>query len=153
MVVNTELAETAALLHDVDKALPRGHALRRLGHGTGGAEWLRTNGYDDLGTAVANHPVGVLAAAESYDEFAQRVGLEGCIVALADKRALQEVVSLDVRFDRWRRRYPDSETLPVALGRAREMERDICAMAGIAADEVQRLAWVDDALKQAARAA
>ena len=56
-------------------------------------------------------------------------------------------------FARWQKRYPDSETLPVALERARDMERDICAQAGIAADEVQRLPWVDDALKQAARAA
>ena len=33
ITVDRRLAETAALLHDVDKALPREHPLRSLGHG------------------------------------------------------------------------------------------------------------------------
>jgi len=153
VAVNAPLAETAALLHDLDKALPRGHKLRKLGHGAGGAEWLRSNDNEELAIAVANHPVGILAAAATYEEFAQRVGLEGCIVALADKRALQDTVSLDARFDRWYRRYPGSEMLQQGHARARDLERDICARAGIAPNEVQRLAWVDEAFEQAKRAA
>jgi putative nucleotidyltransferase with HDIG domain len=153
VAVNSTLAETAALLHDVDKALPAGHPVRKLGHGIGGAKWLTDRGYQEIAVAVANHSVGFLAAAASYDEYAQGTGLEGLIVAYADKRALQDLVSLDVRFARWQKRYPDSESLPIALERAREMERDICSRAGIEPDGVQRLAWVDDALKQAAKAA
>ena len=33
LVVDRRLVETAALLHDIDKALPRDHPLRSLGHG------------------------------------------------------------------------------------------------------------------------
>ena len=35
LTVDRRLVETAALLHDVDKALPRDHPLRELGHGRG----------------------------------------------------------------------------------------------------------------------
>jgi putative nucleotidyltransferase with HDIG domain len=148
--VDVDLVETAAFLHDVDKALPQGHEVRKLGHGIGGAKWLTDLGYEELAIAVANHPVGFLAAADSYDEYAQKVGFEGLIVAYADKRALQEIVSLDARFDRWARRYPDSETLPVARERARLLERDVCEAAGVDPDEVGRLSWVAAALREAA---
>jgi hypothetical protein len=151
--VNTALVESAALLHDLDKALPPGHPFRRLGHGAGGAEWMREHGHDELAEAIANHPVGVLAQAASYEDYARRVGLEACLVAYADKRALQDTVSLDARFDRWYGRYPDSSMLPVAHARAREMERDICAAAGIRPAEIERLPWVAQAMAQIDEAA
>lgn len=148
--IDATLAETAAFLHDVDKALPQGHPVRALGHGIGGAKWLTDKGYEEVAIPVANHPVGFLAAADSYEAYAEMVGLEGLVVAYADKRALQEMVTLDARFDRWARRYPDSPMLPVARERAHLLERDVCAAAGLAPDEIERLPWVAAALREAA---
>jgi hypothetical protein len=148
--LDTPLTESAAFLHDLDKALPKDDPLRELGHGPAGAEWLRRNGNGELGEAVANHPVGTLGGADGYEEWAARLSLEARVVAFADKRALQDVVSLDERFARWYRKYPESEMLAVAHERARRLERDICAAAGIGPDEVQRLPWVEAALREAA---
>lgn len=137
------------MLHDLDKALPTGDPYRALGHGAGGAQWLREHGYRELADAVAAHPVFILGEADSYDEWAARTTLETKVVAYADKRAVQEVVSLDARFDRWYQRYPDKGMLPVAHGRARELEREVCAAAGVAPEDVVQLEWVADALRRA----
>ena len=150
VAVDTSLTEAAGFLHDLDKALAKDDPLRALGHGPAGAEWLRLNGNEELGEAIAEHPVSTLGEAESYEEWAARLSLEARVVTFADKRALQDVVSLDKRFARWHRRYPDSEMLAVAHERARLLERDVCAAAGIRPDEVKRLPWVDAALGEAA---
>lgn len=144
------MTEAAGFLHDLDKALPQRDPLRALGHGPAGAQWLRVNGSAELSEAVANHPVGTLGEAEGYEEWASGLSLEARVVAFADKRALQEVVRLDERFARWYRFYPKSEMLPIAHERARLLERDICATAGIQPHEIQRLAWVEAALREAA---
>jgi hypothetical protein len=148
VALNTDLAESAALLHDLDKALPAGDAYRALGHGAGGAAWLRDRDMDELASAVASHPVWVLGKAESYESWAAATSLEARLVAYADKRAIQDLVSLHDRFERWNRRYPGNAMEPVAHKRARRLEREICAAAGISRDDVQRLPWVDKALRQ-----
>lgn len=150
VALNSDLAESAALLHDLDKALPGGDPYRALGHGAGGAKWLRDHDLAELADAVAAHPVYLLGNAESYDAWAATTSLEARLVAYSDKRAIQDLVSLRDRFERWHRRYPDSTMLPIAHKRARRLEREICTAAGISRDEVERLPWVDEALRQAA---
>ena len=150
-VVNTALVEGAALLHDLDKALPAGDPVRALGHGAGGAAWLRANGYEELAEPVALHPVYVLGEAADYDAWTAGASIEARIVAYSDKRAIQDLVTLDQRFERWYRRYPNSTMLTtVGYERARRLERELCAAAGISPSEVRRLDWVDEALRQAA---
>ena len=51
-----DLPETAALLHDVDKAPPLRALRAALGHGTAGASWLAGRGFAELGPAIAGHP-------------------------------------------------------------------------------------------------
>ena len=148
--LDARLAEGAALLHDLDKALPAGDSYRALGHGAGGAAWLRDHDLAELADAVTAHPVWVLGKAESYEVWAAATSLEARLVAYADKRALQDLVSLDARFERWHRRYPDSPMEPVAYERAQRLERELCTLAGVAPDEVARLPWVDEALRRAA---
>jgi len=74
VAIDGALVETAALLHDMDKMLPDDDPLRLLGHGPAGAEWLRQRGYEQLGPAVASHPVMALGTADSYEEWADRAG-------------------------------------------------------------------------------
>jgi len=142
--------ERAALLHDLDKALPETNPLRRLGHGHAGAAWLRDHDHAELAPAVDSHPVMRLTT-PAAERWLQRSSLEERIVAYADKRAAQRLGPLDARFGRWFARHPEhADGLRVARGRAAELERDVCDAAGVDSDDVRRLRWVADAFRDAA---
>jgi predicted hydrolase (HD superfamily) len=148
--VDRRLAETAALLHDSDKSLPDDHPLRALGHGQAGAAWLREAGHAELARAVAAHPVMQLEGPEAA-RWVTDGPIEERIVAYADKRATQRVVSLEQRFARWRRRHAEhAAALDRARVQAQRLETELCAAVGIRPEEVERLRWVDEALAHAA---
>ena len=69
------LVEAAALLHDLDKALPSDDPLRALGHGHAGARWLDERGYEELAPAVDSHPVGRLTD-QPYEDWVPATTLE-----------------------------------------------------------------------------
>lgn len=149
ILLDRRLVETAALLHDIDKALPHQHPLRALGHGRAGAAWLSEAGHPELARTVAAHPVSRLndPGAEAWLSDAP---IEERIVTYADKRATQRVVSLQQRFERWRRRRPEyAERLDQACTMAGRLEDELCTTIGIRPCEVERLRWVDGALARA----
>lgn len=159
--------EAAALLHDVDK-LPGAGAPGRLPHGEGSAEWLGTRGLGCLAPLLRDHPVTRLAD----DALAARLSaapVEARLVAYADKRAGQRLETMDARFASWRRRYPsgpaggaggrgardpgggwDDATARRVAARARALEAEVCALAGVGPGEVGRLRWSRRALREAA---
>lgn len=162
--VDRRLVEAAALLHDVDKALPADHPARALPHGEGSAAWLTAAGHGELARAVENHPVTRLTDEERFHRWAAFASREERIVAYADKRAGQRLESLDARFASWRRRYPptgsgnraaawDTVTLDAVRTRARRLEADVCRAAGVAPDDVRRLGWTGPALRTAGQRA
>lgn len=151
-LVDRDLIETAALLHDLDKALPMDDPLRALGHGHAGARWLEARDHAELAPAVDSHPVGRLTDTP-YEQWVAVTTIEQRIVAYADKRAQQRLVSLDERFARWVRRHPDhAEELAVARERAGCLEAEICAYAGVAPTEVRRNRWAADTMRTVAAA-
>ncbi len=148
--VNRQLVEAAALLHDVDKLLPDDHPLKSLAHGEAGAAWLGQRGHAELAPAVAGHPATLLTDERRYPAWALSATVEDRIVAYADKRATQELVALERRFDEWRKRHPEhAAVLDLARRRAEQLEIEACSAAGIKPAEVERLAWADDALRAA----
>ena len=150
--VDRRLAESAALLHDADKALPRDDPLRTLGHGHGSARWLEGRGFPELAQAVEDHPVTRLRDGAWFESWLNGSSAEDRIVAYADKRAQQRLVSLDERFRGWRRRHPvkwDDDTVRDVRVRADRLERVVCEAAGIRPDEVRRLPWTTAALRAA----
>jgi putative nucleotidyltransferase with HDIG domain len=149
ITVDRRLAETAALLHDIDKALPREHPLRDLGHGAAGAAWISQAGHPELARAIRAHPVSRLADSDA-GSWVVDGPIEERIVTYADKRAEQRVVSLDQRFERWRRRHPEyADGLDRAFAMARRLESELCDAIGIAPTAVERLRWVDAAIARA----
>lgn len=147
--VDRRLVETAALLHDIDKALPADHPLRSLGHGRAGAAWLREAGHAELARPVAAHPVMQLDEPGASDWIID-APLEDRIVCYADKRATQRVVSLEQRFGRWQRKHPEyADRLAETLVMARHLESGVCGAIGVRPEAVERLRWVDDALARA----
>ena len=148
--VDRRLVETAALLHDVDKALPHDHRLRELGHGMAGAAWLSEAGHPELARALQAHPVSRLDEPDATS-WVVEAAIEERIVNYADKRALQRVVSLAQRFERWRRKHPEYTVgLDRAFLVAQRLEAELCDAIGIEPGAVERLRWVDDAIARAA---
>jgi putative nucleotidyltransferase with HDIG domain len=149
LAVDRRLVETAALLHDVDKALPPNHPLKELGHGPAGAAWLSEHGHPELARTLIAHPVTRFTDPDA-ESWISDAPIEERIVTYADKRATQRVVSLEQRFDRWRRKHPEyRERLDRALGVAERLESSLCLVIGIEATDVERLRWVDDAMSRA----
>jgi putative nucleotidyltransferase with HDIG domain len=149
LVVDRRLVETAALLHDVDKALPREHPGLVLGHGRAGAAWLSDAGHPELARCVLAHPVMRLAE-PGASAWITSAPLEERIVCYADKRATQRMVSLDKRFARWQRKHPEyAAALEEALSMARWLESSLCQATGVEPSQVERLRWVEDAITRA----
>jgi putative nucleotidyltransferase with HDIG domain len=154
--VDPRLAESAALLHDVDKALPRDDPRRSLGHGHAGARWLVDRGHEELAGPVSTHPVTRLLDGAWFDAWLASAAPEERIVAYADKRAGQRLVSLDARFASWSTRYPDAwddSTVARVRAAAERLEADVCGMAGVAPADVRRLPWTAPVIAAAVRAA
>lgn len=158
--VNRPAVEAAALLHDADKVLrrqlPKDHPLRALPHGDGSAAWLIEQGHPELARLVANHPVNRLVDEERYRTWSAFAGREERIVAYADKRAAQRLEPMRARFADWERRYGTDQgwtggQRDLAWRRAQRLEADICRAAGIAPNDVRRLAWTGAALRAAGR--
>ena len=123
----------------------------------------------ELAPAVRDHPVTRLAE-PPFATWTAKATPEARIVAYADKRAGQRLESMDERFASWRRRYPagpaarptgdvaspttggawDDDVATLVAARARELERVVCAGAGVGPGEVQRLRWSRRALARAA---
>lgn len=150
--VDRRLVESAALLHDVDKALSPDHPLRAMTHGEAGAAWLAERGHSELGAAVAGHTATLLSDERRYPRWAANATLEERLVAYADKRAQQDLVSLEERFARWLERHPERAAgLQLGLERARRLEADICASAGLTPGGVARAAWVHETINAVTR--
>ena len=160
MSVDRRLVESAALLHDADKAFPEDDPARALPHGDGSAAWLTRLGHPELARAVAAHPVTRLLDGEHYRRWAAFASREERIVAYADKRAGQRLESMEARFASWRRRYPrlvaegrdagwDDADLRALRARADRLEADVCRAAGVAPADVRRLRWTGAALRAA----
>lgn len=152
IVVDRRLVEAAALLHDVDKILPPEDPARALPHGEGSAAWLSRQGHPELALAVAGHPVTRLFDVEAYRRWAAFASREERIVAYADKRAGQRLVSMENRFATWRRRHPklwDGPAGTLVLQRAARLEADVCRAAKIEPAAVRRLRWTNAALRHA----
>jgi hypothetical protein len=155
LAVDRRLVEAAALLHDVDKLPASGPPIRGLPHGAGSAAWLVEVGAPELADAVRDHPVTRLAD----DDAAARIlaaPIEVRLVAYAEKRAGQQLESMDNRFASWRRRYPDGwdrATARRVRDRAERLEREICDALGIHPGDVRRLPWTARAIRAARRSA
>jgi hypothetical protein len=167
LTIDRRLVEAAALLHDVDKALPAGDPLRSLPHGEGSAAWLIRAGLPELARAVASHPVSRLRDGEWFRQWTATASREERVVAYADKRAGQRLETMDERFAAWRRRYPmtttgggegvragawNEATFAAIRARAIRLEAEVCRWAGVAPLEVRRLAWTGAALRIARQA-
>lgn len=166
--LDRRLAESAALLHDIDKLDSVKPHVEGLAHARGAAAWLADRGYAELGPVIAGHPVTLLADGAWFEEWLATASPEALIVSYADKRAGQRLESLGDRFASWRRRYPpdvraerprgtaerprgtwDGATIRAVEARAARLEERVCALAEARPGEVRRLPWTGRAVRTA----
>jgi len=159
--VDRRLVEAAALLHDVDKLDTVRPQVDGLRHADGSAEWLARRGYPELGPAIVGHPVTRLADEAWFRPWIASATAEALIVAYADKRAGRRLEPMAERFASWVRRYPPgertsrsratwtAETVEAVRHRSEELERRVCALAGVAPGDVRRLRWTGPAIAAA----
>ena len=153
VAIDRRLAESAALLHDADKALPKDDPLRALGHGHGSARWVEERGHEELGPSVEHHPITRMLDGGWFDAWLRESRPEDRIVAYADRRARQRLVSLDDRFASWRRRHPAAgraTSRPMSGGGPAQLEEVVCEAAGVRPEAVRRLRWTAAAFRVAA---
>lgn len=91
--INLPLLEAAALLHDIDKAIP---SLPGERHPATGVRILRQEGMAEVADVVATHPVhSLLQPSGGPQTWEER------LLYLADKMVKQEVITVDQRFALW----------------------------------------------------
>lgn len=135
--VDIRLVESAALLHDIDKA---NEADGDLPHGEAGAHLLEQMGFSELAPPVASHPVTALLHDERYPR-----GWPSVLVAVADKHVAQSFVTIDERLDDMARRYPTyRDGIEAARRPAHALELELAQATGLSLDTLVarlRAAW------------
>ena len=126
-----------------------GEAPNSDGHGS--ARWLELRGFPEVAVAVEHHPVTRLRNGDWFEAWLHESRAEDRIVAYADKRAEQRLVSLDTRFAGWHRRHGDTwgdDVVAQVRKRADRLEAIVCETAGLRPDEVRRQPWTAAALRR-----
>lgn len=135
VMVNTHLLSAAALLHDIDKAIPKGVGEH---HPDTAVRVLREVGMGVVADLVRTHSLSAI-----LDEHISPKTWEEKILFLSDKMVKREIVGVDKRFQLWR-----AEHLPpIAMRQLDEsyplvkaLEKEICDMVQIDPDMVALLA-------------
>lgn len=128
IAINIELVDRASLLHDLDKL----ETLSNGKHGEISAERLKKLGYPELAEVVSLHYI-------THYKDLETLSWEAKIVNYADKRCLvDEIVSIDKRFEYGLKRYPDYVKEDHKLW-CLKLEKEILDIISIKPDEVEMM--------------
>lgn len=129
--VNTELLLAAALLHDIDKAVPR-----RIGeqHPDTAVRILREEGMDEVADTVRTHPLhAILDPAIAPKTWEQK------LLYLADKMVKYDIVGVDQRFALWNDEHLSLEEqaiLDASYPKVKQLEQEVFELAGITLGDI-----------------
>jgi putative nucleotidyltransferase with HDIG domain len=133
ITIDTHLLWVAALLHDIDKAVPKLPGER---HPDAGVRILQEEHMNEVAHLVRTHPLHAIAdptiAPKSWEEK---------ILYLADKMVKQEVVGVDGRFALWR-----AESLPpqavaqldACYPKVKALESEVAQILGLTPQEMTK---------------
>jgi putative nucleotidyltransferase with HDIG domain len=133
--VNIPLLAAAALLHDVDKMAPK---LPGEHHPDTGVRILREHGFSPVADLVRTHPVHAI-----LDQSIAPGTREQELLYLADKMVKDTIITVDERFDLWKRENLPEEAqrmLASAYPLAKALEKKVCDEIGIVPEDLARLA-------------
>jgi predicted hydrolase (HD superfamily) len=92
--INIPLLYAAAMLHDIDKSVPK---LPNEHHPDAGVRVLREAGYDEVADIVKTHPLHAI-----LDQTISPKTWEERLLYLADKMVKLSIITVDERFALWR---------------------------------------------------
>lgn len=135
ITIDIPLLESAALLHDIDKSIPR-----RTGehHPDTGVRVLRELGYTRLADIIRTNPLHSI-----LDQTIAPNTWEEKLLYLSDKMVKHAIGTVDTRFALWRAEQLPSDAmavLDITYPMVKELERDVCSRIGILPEEAALLA-------------
>lgn len=133
ITINVELLEAAALLHDIDKNIPRKSGEQ---HPQTAVRVLTELGFVEVAKVVAHHSVHFI-----LDERTAPKTWEEKILFLADKMTKYEVIGVEHRFKLWYKENLPKEVmmqLETALPKVKQLEDELLGLAGTTEADVVR---------------
>ncbi len=132
--INQSLLLAAALLHDIDKNIPK---LPGEQHPDAGVRILREEGMEEVAELVKTHSVHfILDPATAPNTWEQK------ILFLADKMVKYEIITVDKRFALWNAEHlpaKEQDVLDRAYSKVKALEREIFDIIGITPSDVVQL--------------
>lgn len=130
-VINLDLLEKSALLHDIDKAIPKRSGER---HPDTGVRILREEGMGEVANIVATHSLHFILdpqkAPKSWEEK---------LLFLSDKMVKHSIIGVDERFALWYKEdlpHQVKEELDGAYPKVKELEKEILTKSEVDYDEI-----------------
>lgn len=123
--INEKLLIAGALLHDIDKNIPK---LPGEQHPDAGVRILREEGMEEVAALVKTHPLHAI-----LDPAIAPRTTEEKLLYLADKMVKQEVIGVDARFKLWNDEHlPNDQQhiLDAAYPKAKELEKEVSDLIG-----------------------
>ena len=133
--VNISLLMAAALLHDIDKAIPPKPGEH---HPDTAARVLREEGMPEVAEVVRHHVLDAI-----LDPAIAPTTIEEKLLYLADKMVKFEIIDVDQRFQLWRDEHlpPDAENiLKKSYPKVKDLEKEIFVAIGLQPADIGRLA-------------
>lgn len=133
--INRELLRAGALLHDIDKNIPR---LPGEQHPDTGVRILREEGMEEVANLVKIHSLhAILDPAMCPSSWEEK------ILYLSDKMVKDEIITVDRRFALWRREQLSQDAVRIldeSYPRVKQLEKEIFSQIHIDPADVSRLA-------------
>lgn len=132
--LNKPLLHVSALLHDIDKAIPK---LPGEQHPDTGVRILREEGMEEVAAVIKTHPVHSI-----LDSAIRPKTIEEKLLFLADKMVKMEAITVDKRFALWKaERLPEDarNMLDAAYPRVKELEREIFGKIAVNPEDIASL--------------
>lgn len=133
--IQTDLLLAAALLHDIDKNIPRMDGEQ---HPDAGVRILRKLHMDEVAQIVSTHPLHAICD----DRIIPRTWEEK-ILFLSDKMVKYDIITVEERFALWEKEQlpkKEQELLILAFPKVKELEQFVCTTLGLTPTEVIQFA-------------
>ena len=130
-----DLLSAAALLHDIDKAIPR---LRNEQHPDTTVRILREEGMEEVANLVRTHPLHAI-----LDQSISPKSWEEKLLYLADKMVKLRIMTVDERFRLWRAEHLPEQAvaqLDAAYPKVKALEQEVLGLIGVRPKDVAALA-------------
>lgn len=133
--INIPLLSASALLHDIDKSIPKA---KDEHHPDTGVRVLRDEGFSEVSDVIKTHSLSSI-----LDQNLSPKSWEEKLLYLADKMVKYEILDVDRRFDLWRAENLPAEAiseLTRAYPKVKKLEQDVCSLIGVMPSEIAGLA-------------